>query len=161
MTLIRAIHYAMKKHEGQKRIGGKPYITHPFEVSKILEEKGFDTPYLIAGLFHDLKEDTDATDEEIIEHGGQEVLTAVTLMTKEKGYDMKEYILRISQNLIAKMVKLADRLHNLLSAVVASEKFRRRYIQETEGYYLDLAKGTVFENDIKEALIALKATIAQ
>jgi guanosine-3',5'-bis(diphosphate) 3'-pyrophosphohydrolase len=157
--MIQALIYASKKHQGQKRIGGKPYISHPVEVAGILESKGFGTPYIITGLFHDLKEDTDATDEEIRSYGGEEVLTAVTLLTKTEGYVMQEYILEISKNVIAKMVKLADRLHNLQSAVVASEKFRKRYIKETEEYYLDLAKGTVFEQDIEEALVALKATI--
>lgn len=157
--MIQALIYASQKHKGQKRIGGKSYISHPIEVAGILEAKGFGTPYLITGLFHDLKEDTDATDEEIKFYGGEEVLTAVTLLTKTKGYVMEEYILKISEHLIAKMVKLADRLHNLQSAVVASEKFRKRYVQETEEYYVALAKGTVFEVDIQEALDTLKATL--
>lgn len=154
--LLNAIVYAYKKHEGQTRIGGQPYITHPLEVAKILEQKGFDTPFILAGLFHDLKEDTNATDQEIRLYGGDAVLTTVNLLTKRKGYIMKDYITEIAKNFMAKMVKLADRLHNLLSAVVASEFFRKRYIKETEEYYVDLANGTVFERDINLALAVLK-----
>ena len=153
--LLKAIAYAYKKHEGQTRIGGKPYITHPVAVAKILEQKGFTTPYLLTGLFHDLKEDTNATDEEIREYG-EDILIAVNLLTKRKGYVMSEYILEISKNIIAKMVKLADRLHNLQCAVEANLAFRKRYIRETEMYYLDLARGTVFEEDIIQALNNLK-----
>ncbi|PLS15049.1 hypothetical protein CVD28_24525 [Bacillus sp. M6-12] len=158
--IIQALMYAKEKHEGQKRIGGKAYITHPIAVAEILEKKGFDTPYILTGLFHDLLEDTDAKEEEILFYGGEKVLTAVKRVTKIKGYQMIEYIEEIKKDIIAKMVKLADRLHNLLSATIANEKFRRRYVQETEEYYVDLAKGTPFETDIQEALIALKATLS-
>ena len=57
---------------------------------------------------------------------------------------------------MAKMVKLADRLHNLMSADVADKAFQKRYVKETEEFYVDLAKGTPFEEDIANALIALK-----
>lgn len=161
-TLLKAIDFATKKHFGQKRIGGLDYITHPIAVANILLSKGFDETTAIVGVYHDLKEDTDATDEEIIRHGGTDgetVLRTVILLTKAKGYIMKDYIYKISQDFRAKMVKLADRLHNLQCAVVASESFRKRYIKETEEYYIDLAKGTVFDDDIQMALEVLKATL--
>jgi (p)ppGpp synthase/HD superfamily hydrolase len=159
--IMKSILYIMEKHKGQKRMGGKPYVTHPIEVGEILERKGFDWTYIQTALFHDLLEDTDATEVEIEELSSKKVLKAVKLLTKVKGYVMKVYMLEISKNDIAKMVKLADRLHNLLSATVAKEAFRIRYIAETETYYLDLTKGTVFEQDINEALVALKATLPE
>lgn len=158
--IISSLLYAKEKHEGQTRIGGKPYITHPIEVAKILEEKGFRDPrYIITALFHDLLEDTKATAQEILYYGGNDVLVAVELLTKRAGYKMAEYIEAIRNNPIAKIVKLADRLHNLMSALVADVKFRKRYIKETETYYLDLAKDTPFEQDILQALTALKASL--
>lgn len=160
MLIQIAIEFATKKHFGQKRIGGLAYITHPIAVGKILESKGFDIETVIAGIYHDLAEDTDATEEEIIRYGSERILTIVKLLTKTPGYIMKDYIFAICQNERAKMVKLADRLHNLLSAVVANEKFRIRYIKETEDYYVDMAKGTPFEEDITVALDALRATVA-
>ena len=158
--MINSLLFAKEKHEGQTRIGGKPYISHPVEVASILEKKGFVDPiYIKTALFHDLLEDTDASEQEISFYGGEEVLNAVKILTKSKGYNMEEYIQNISRNPIAKMVKLADRLHNLLCAVDADETFRKRYVKETEEYYLDLAKGTPFEKDILKALHTLKGTI--
>jgi guanosine-3',5'-bis(diphosphate) 3'-pyrophosphohydrolase len=157
--LLKAILYAMKKHEGQKRIGGEPYITHPLTVAMMLEQKGFGNDYILTGLFHDLLEDTDATEEEILFYSNEKVLKAVKILTKIKGEDIKTYMQRVLQEHITQMVKLADRLHNLRSAKIASEKFRRRYIKETEEYYLDLAKGTPFEEEIIQALEELKATL--
>ena len=158
--IISSLLFAKEKHEGQTRIGGEPYISHPVEVARLLEEKGFlEASYIKAALFHDLLEDTDASEQEISFYGGEEVLTAVRLLTKSKGYKMEEYIQAIGNNPIAKMVKLADRLHNLLCASVADERFRKRYVQETEEFYLDLAKGTPFEEDILKAWHALKDSL--
>ena len=155
--IISSLLFAKEKHEGQTRIGGKPYISHPVEVAKMLEEKGFtDASYIITALFHDLLEDTDATEQEIAYYGGANVLEAVKVLTKRKGYNMETYIREIKNNDIAKMVKLSDRLHNLLSAVVANQAFQQRYVKETEQYYLDLAKDTPFEEDIVKALTVLK-----
>ena len=155
--IISSLLFAHKKHEGQTRIGGKPYISHPVEVAKILEEKGFtDANYIITALFHDLLEDTDATEQEISYYGGADVLAAVKVLTKRKGYNMETYIRDIQDNPIAKMVKLSDRLHNLLSTVVANQAFQQRYVKETEQFYLDLAKDTPFEEDIVKALMVLK-----
>lgn len=158
--IISSLLFATEKHEGQTRIGGKPYISHPIEVASLLEKKGFlDDRYIKTALFHDLLEDTDASEQEIFFYGGKDVLTAVKVLTKSKDYKMEEYIRDIRNNPIAKMVKLADRLHNLLSALVANEKFRKRYVKETEEFYLDLAKGTPFEEDISKALSALKDSL--
>ena len=150
--------FMQNKHINQTRIGGEPYYTHPISVGKILCNKGYLSDiYFLTGLFHDLLEDTDTTEDEIIHYGGEQVLEAVKLLTKSEGYIMDEYIENIKNNEIAKVVKLADRLHNLQCAKVANKKFKDRYIKETEEYYLDLAKGTVFENDITSALNELKS----
>ena len=91
----KAYEFAKKKHGTQKRIGGDPYITHPVAVAKILKKEGYNIEYLIVALFHDLLEDTDATEDEIRSIAGEEVLQAVKLLTKEKGYDMQTYVTRI------------------------------------------------------------------
>ena len=96
--------------------------------------------FQITALFHDLLEDTNATEEEILFYGSQNVLTAVKLLTKEKGYDMKTYIDGIKANPIAFAVKSADRLHNLQCALVTSNEFKRKYILETVDWYLDFSK---------------------
>lgn len=149
----KSLAFATQKHEGQYRIGGLPYITHPIEVAAILNEKGYDTDYQIAGLFHDLLEDTDATESEIEKLGGKAVLKAVKLVTKTKGYVMEDYISAIKQNPMARAVKAADRLHNLRCAVVADADFKRRYILESIDWYLD------FDPEIPKAVRELSNTL--
>ena len=102
MDINNCIEYMKKKHEGQKRKHGTPYYTHPLAVAKLLEEKGLDENYIVAGLFHDLIEDTDCTYEEIIDLSNEKVAEAVRLVTKTDGYVMSEYIKNIKENEMAK-----------------------------------------------------------
>ena len=120
--------FATEKHKGQKRIGGDDYITHPLAVCEMVKEQGYNEDYQITALFHDLLEDTNATEEEILRYGNQEILTAVKLLTKQKGYDMADYINAIKSNDIALKVKTADRLHNLQCALVTDVEFKRKYV---------------------------------
>ncbi len=132
-----ALSYAAEMHSGQKRKGGEPYIVHPIAVAEMLLEKGYGIAYAVSALFHDLLEDTDADEKTIEEIGGKEVLTAVKLLTKPKNYVMSEYTSGIEANPIAYAVKGADRLDNLRSAYIADDDFKRRYIIETQDWYLD------------------------
>ena len=72
---------------------------------------------------------------------------------------MAEYIGNIEKNDMAKMVKLADRIHNLSEAIWASKEFQKKYIKETEEWFINLAKNTVFENDLKEVLNKVKMNL--
>lgn len=135
----RAYEYAEKMHRGQTRIGGAPYITHPAAAAELVKSWGCGIDCRITALFHDLLEDTDASEEKIEELGGKAVLEAVKLLTKHKGYKMDEYVSGIRSNPIAYAVKTADRLHNLRSAVCADEKFKRKYIKETREWYYDFS----------------------
>lgn len=162
MMMHMSIEFMKECHKGQKRIGGDDYYTHPLRVAEILSEKGYDEYVQTVGLFHDLLEDTDATEDQIKWYGGvfgESVLEAVKVLTKPKQYEMKDYIEGIKNNRMAKLVKLADRIHNLQCAVVASEKFKSKYIKETEEWYIDLAKGTRFEKEMNDAFYNLKFTI--
>ena len=152
MNIEKCIEFMKIKHEGQKRKHGTPYYTHPLAVCNMLKEKEFGEEYQITGLFHDLLEDTDCTKKEILELSNDAVLEAVKLVTKTKGHKMSEYIGNISKNEIAKMVKLADRTHNLLEAKHTSKLFQLRYIKETKDWFIELSKGTVFEIDLENAL---------
>lgn len=152
MDLEKAVEFMKQKHSGQKRKQGTPYHTHPLAVAKLLKDKSFSLEYQIAGLFHDLLEDTDASFDEIRSLSNEEVLEAVRLVTKTDGYVMSEYVGNIKQNEMARMVKLADRIHNLSESPNASKTFQAKYIKETQDWYVDLAKGTVFEEDLNREL---------
>lgn len=152
MNLEKAIEFIKIKHGNQKRKQGTPYYLHPLAVANMLINKGFSEEYIFAGLFHDLIEDTDTTYDEIIALSNENVAEAVRLVSKTDGYIMKEYIENIKNNDIAKMVKLADRVHNLSEAPMANSKFQSKYIKETKEWYVDLAKGTIFEEDLNREL---------
>ena len=149
----KALSFATEKHKGQKRIGGDDYITHPVAVCEKVKNLGFGEDYQITALFHDLLEDTDATEEEILKYGSSEILEAVKLLTKEKGYVMSEYIGAIKANPIAFAVKAADRLHNLQCAIITDEEFKRKYILETVDWYMD------FSDDIRKAVKRLAESL--
>lgn len=152
MNLDYYIDFIKEKHKGQKRKHGAEYYTHPIAVANILSKKGFSDEYLIIALFHDLLEDTNTTYDEILNLTNSTIADVVKLLTKEEGYVMEEYIKGIRTNPIAKIVKLADRIHNLSEAHLASIKFQEKYIKETKDWYIELAKGTVFEDDLNEVL---------
>lgn len=148
-----AIDYATEMHKGQKRKGGKDYITHPIGTAEILMSLGYPENYIIAALFHDLLEDTDATESKIAELGGEDVLETVKLLTKKKGVPTGEYLAAIRKNPMAHAVKSADRLHNVRSLKEADDAFRKKYIEETEKYYIDFA---INEIDLVKALDEIK-----
>ena len=158
-SLQLALDFAKAKHKGQKRIGGDDYITHPIAVAEIVKRQGLDENYQIAALFHDLLEDTDATEEEILKYGNKDILEAVTLLTKKKGYVMAEYIDAIKKNPIAFAVKSADRLHNLNCAIVTDEEFKRKYILETIDWYLDFSPE--IRTAVKRLAQSLETTMAE
>lgn len=133
----QALRFASDKHKGQYRIGGDEYITHPLAVAEIVRQKKFGIDTQITALFHDLLEDTDAKEEEILFYGNEKILKAVKLLTKQKGYVMSDYVAAIRENEMAFAVKGADRLHNLRCALVCEPDFKRRYIFETVDWYLD------------------------
>ena len=159
MNIEETKEYVKNKHEGQKRKQGTPYYFHPYAVAEMLKSKGFNEEYQIAGLLHDTLEDTNATKEEILKLTNENVLEAVVLVTKEHGYNMQEYYDRIMKNDMARMVKLADRWHNLSESAMTNYLFKQKYIKETEKWYLKMAEGTCLEEEIKSELIKLKDSI--
>ena len=152
----KACEFAAEKHKGQKRAGGADYISHPMEVAMRLKNALYPIEYAITGVFHDLLEDTDATEEEIEAIGGKEVLETVKLLTKEPGYDMKSYITRISANDMARIVKGADRVHNLECSILRDFDFRDRYMWETKQWYLGIDDGTRLDTTVQDAFNELE-----
>ena len=101
---------AVVAHENQFDKSGRPYINHPETVAAYCE-----TTYAkIVGWLHDVVEDTPVTLEALKLLGFDDfLLEALRCVTKEEGYDEKEYYARIKANPIAREVKLADLKHNI------------------------------------------------
>ncbi len=132
----KAIEYATIKHKNQLRKNGSPYINHPIAVMDALKQKGYDTDYQLAGLFHDLLEDTDATEADILALSNEKVLEAVKLVTKSEDVPEEAYIEKILKNPIAKAVKNEDRIHNLKEAMNGDSEFVKRYLEDTKQHYV-------------------------
>lgn len=154
MDIKECFEYARIKHEGQKRRNGEPYIEHPKRVADYLKNKGFGIEYQIVGLFHDLLEDTDAKEEDILALSNAEILTAVRLLTKRKGLSSKEYIRNILNNPLAKEVKNADRIDNLKDALEQNPEFVRGYLENTRSHYYKK-----FSDELDKAYETLKVKL--
>lgn len=104
-----AYNIASKAHKGQKDKGGEDYFKHPLTVSnKLSGEKD-----KIVALLHDVIEDTDVTVNDLKEAGfSDEVVLAVSAITKKAGEDYEEYLNRVKQNPVALRVKIEDMEHN-------------------------------------------------
>lgn len=118
-----AYDFAKTKHETQKRNSGEPYFTHVFAVAKNCADLGMDIETIVAALLHDSLEDTDATEEEIKELFGDNILFLVKGVTKlgklkYRGQarhveSMRKFFVAMSEDLRVLIIKLADRLHNV------------------------------------------------
>lgn len=124
-----ALDYATEKHKGQKRLSGQDYISHPIAVATILAEWNMDRDTVIAGLLHDVAEDTGTSLDEIADKFNKEIALMVDGVTKigkarAGRNDITTYLPKTKDNLTKLLVaigadvrviiiKLADRLHNL------------------------------------------------
>ena len=125
---LKTFQFILKKHKGQKDKGGKPYFLHPLYVS--IHCRGHDAR--IVGLLHDVLEDTDTDEKELISMGfSKTVVDAVKLLTRDKKEPYDDYVLRLKENPIAMEVKTNDLKHNmnLKRLKVVTEKDRKRVIR--------------------------------
>ncbi len=148
--LNRAYIYAMKAHGTQKRASGEAYFNHPLEVAAILAEMKLDTATIVAALLHDTVEDTEATQQEIVDKFGPEIASLVDGLTKIAKLDMvtreatqaenlRKLLLAMSRDVRVLLVKLADRLHNMRTLHHVKPEKRQRIAQETMEIYAPLA----------------------
>ena len=106
----RVMRIAEYAHRGQFDRGGYPYIHHPLHIAEQME----DEYTCAAALLHDVVEDSDFTVDDLRERGIPEpVIEAVALMTRKTEYPYMDYIRDLSENRIARTVKLADLRHNM------------------------------------------------
>ena len=122
--LEKAFALASEKHKDQKRKSGEPFIIHPVAVATMLAEMDMDMPSVIAGMLHDVVEDTSVTIEEIREIFGDEIAYLVDGVTKLKriptstkeelqNENLRKMFLSMASDIRVIVIKLVDRLHNM------------------------------------------------
>jgi guanosine-3',5'-bis(diphosphate) 3'-pyrophosphohydrolase len=165
--IAESVVFAMHKHANQTRKDGRPYIVHPLRVAELLRSTGgiTDTDVILAGILHDLIEDTDCEWQTIEQRFGKRVADLVSELSGDMRLPKKER--RIEQiervrtgSAEAKAVKLADRLDNLNDMVGFSDKRKREYIAESSSV-LEACRGgnSALENALRES-IERRATAA-
>ena len=148
--ISRAFDVAEEMHRGQLRKSGEPYLIHPMAVAEILAELGMDEETIIAGLLHDVVEDTPYTMEELARDFGEEVALLVDGVTKlgslkfeskeaRQVENLRKMFLAMSKDIRVLIIKLSDRLHNLRTINYMSHEKIVEKCQETLDIYAPLA----------------------
>jgi guanosine-3',5'-bis(diphosphate) 3'-pyrophosphohydrolase len=146
----KAYVFSAKVHQGQVRLSGETYLTHPLEVAAVLAEMKMDIATVASGLLHDTVEDTYATLDEIRETFGTEIATLVDGLTKiskmtlatheeQQAENFRKMLLAMAKDIRIVLIKLADRLHNMRTLEFLSPENQVKIAQETLDIYAPLA----------------------
>ncbi len=147
--LRNAIAFIADAHDGQYRKSGMPYTEHPYEVAKILADLKQDQATVLAGLLHDVVEDTPHTLKEITEKFGEDTAFMVDAVTKitavqeasktaQKAGTYKKLITAMAKDPRVIMIKIADRIHNMRTMQYMKPEKRKLIAQETLDIYVPL-----------------------
>ena len=146
-----AYEFGAERHEGQKRVSGEPYITHPVAVADILADLRLDADTLVAAILHDVIEDTPTAKAEIVSMFGQVVADLVDGVSKldqlqfknrqeAQAESFRKMLLAMVRDIRVIMVKLADRMHNMRTLGAMPPVKRRRTARETLEIYAPIAE---------------------
>jgi GTP pyrophosphokinase len=146
----KAYVFSAKVHQGQLRLNGEPYLSHPLEVSAILTKLRLCVPSIATGLLHDTVEDTYATIEQIEEAFGQEIAILVDGVTKisrfsfstneeQQAENFRKMIIAMAKDIRVIMIKLADRVHNMRTLRFIAPEKQIEIARETLDIYAPLA----------------------
>ncbi len=145
-----AYHFSARAHDGQFRISGEPYISHPVAVADIIADWRLDPQALIAALLHDVMEDTHISKQEIAERFGKiaaELVDGLSKLDKiefrsqeeAQAENFRKMLLAMATDLRVILIKLADRLHNMRTLDCVRPAKRRRIATETLDIYAPIA----------------------
>jgi len=146
----KAYVFAARAHKGQTRRSGEPYLSHPLEVASMLADMKLDQTTLVAGLLHDVLEDTDITAADVRENFGQDVADLVEGVTKisrvqesspevRQAETIRKIIMAMINDLRVIFIKLADRIHNLKTLKFLPDDKQRQIAKETLDIYAPIA----------------------
>jgi len=146
-----AYDFGAERHQGQKRVSGEPYITHPVSVADILADLKLDADTLVAAILHDVIEDTPTAKAEIVSIFGQVVADLVDGVSKldqiqfknrqeAQAESFRKMLFAMVRDIRVIMVKLADRMHNMRTLGVMPPMKRRRIARETLEIYAPIAE---------------------
>ena len=154
----KAYRVASQAHRDQLRKSGEPYIIHPLNVAIILADLELDKETIVAGILHDVVEDTIMTEEDMVREFGEDVALLVDGVTKlEKiplsgtgdptdtklemqAENLRKMFLAMAKDIRVIMIKLADRLHNMRTLKYQKPESQVRIARETREIYSPIAQ---------------------
>ncbi|MDP4117750.1 MAG: bifunctional (p)ppGpp synthetase/guanosine-3',5'-bis(diphosphate) 3'-pyrophosphohydrolase [Bacillota bacterium] len=146
MQVRRAYEFARDAHKDQKRLSGEPYICHPLEVACIIADFALDKDTVIAGLLHDVIEDTEITYEQVAKIFSPEIANMVEGVTKlgkikfttqeeEQVENLRKMFIATAKDVRIVLIKLCDRLHNMRTLdAMPSHKQLKKSLETIEVY---------------------------
>ncbi|MFW6148895.1 MAG: RelA/SpoT family protein [Atribacterota bacterium] len=148
--VLQAYNFSQNAHQDQKRYSGQPYLSHPLQVAYILADLNMDVITIVAGLLHDVVEDTNLNLDEVQNIFGEEVamlvngvtkLSKISYKTKEErqAENFRKMFLAIAEDIRVILIKLADRLNNMRTLKYMPAPKRLKKAKETLEIYVPIA----------------------